>query len=381
VAISGCSSAGKSLLAKILSTVLSSTTTHPVTNASSESKKTITISQDDFFQPKALLPLITFTSSPADAHFMAKSIHYDEQGMYYIASSGSRGHRPRYQVTGPMTDCDQAIDFVGLVEAIINVKSTGQLSEYAKYSSCDQDMDGFSGLIEKMKEKVCVWLKEQAILNAESRFGGCVVRGPIENDGKKLGAADGNGKESLRLQFVFVEGFLLLAPNTSVDENKLFDVSTEKAKVEKYTTQLETLSTELVAKHNIDAEIEGERDVIEAQLWATNFAAKEHLQDLFDVKLFLNTSKEEAKRRRFERAIYIDAPTGGRLPGQMWKSEGYFEEGVWKGYQESYGWLLESETAKGGNGKELVSEQGVFVEPVQDADIEVCVEWAVDVLL
>lgn len=405
VAISGCSSAGKSVLAKILSTVFNSTSTLPANEEANQRKKTTMISQDDFFQPKALQPLITFTSCPSDAHFMERSIHYDEQGMYFIASSGTRpnhppesllicttgsghtqrtesfdstksdasrtiegGHRPRYQVTGPMTDCDQALDFVGLVEALTNVKSTGQLTDYTKRFDCEKDMDEFSDLIGKMREKVFIWIKEQSVLKAEARFGGCVVRGPIKNDGKKDGTTEGNGKETLRPQFVFVEGFLLLAPPAPSDDKKVFDISTEKAKIEKYTTQLETLSAELLAKYNIDAEIEGERDVIEAQLWATNLAAKDHLQDLFDVKLFLNTSKAEAKRRRFERAIYTDAPAGGRLPGQMWKSEGYFEEAVWKGFEESYGWLLESGAANEGEGKELVSENGVFVEQVQDAD-------------
>ncbi|KAG4443896.1 hypothetical protein IFR05_000662 [Cadophora sp. M221] len=417
VAISGCSSAGKSVLAKILSTVFSTTSIIPDTNEASHHKKTIMISQDDFFQPKALQPLITFLSCPSDSHFMERSIQNDEQGMYFIAFSGTRpdhppesllictngsrhtqrtdsfdstnsdasraiegGHRPRYQVTGPMTDCDQALNFVGLVEAINDVKSTGQLTDYTKRFYYEKDMDEFSILIGEMKEKVSGWIKEQVVLNAEARFGGCVVRGPIENDGKNGIADEGNGKETLRPQFVFVEGFLLLAPSAPSNNKKVFDVSAEKVKIEKYTTHLETLSAELLAKHNIDAEIEGERDVIESQLWATNLAAKNHLQGLFDVKLFLNTSKSEAKRRRFERVIYTDAPAGGRLPGQMWKSEGYFEEAVWKGFENGYSWLLKSEAVQG-EGNNLATENGVFVEPVQDADIKVCVEWAVDVLL
>jgi len=300
-----------------------------------------------------------------------------------------------------MPDCDQALDFVGLVEAITSVQTSGQLPAYEKRFPCDEDMEQYSDLIAKMKEKIALWIKEQAVLNAEARFGGAVVRGPIESYGKKIVGADahGKGKATLRPQFVFVEGFLLLADistskiepdlsNTSKRRRSsaaISNIASEKAKITKYLKQLDGLSSELVTKDNIDDLIEGERDVIEAQFWATNLKAKEYLQGLFDVKLFLNTSKGQSKRRRFERAIYRDVPEGGRLPGQMWKSEGFFEEVVWKAFEEGYEWLLEDrgddEKAKNGQGMELFTKKGVFFEPVQDAGVEDVVEWAVDVML
>ena len=115
---------------------------------------------------------------------------------------------------------------------------------------------------------------------------------------------------TLRPQFVFVEGFLLLADistskiepdlsNTSKRRRSsaaISNIASEKAKITKYLKQLDGLSSELVTKDNIDDLIEGERDVIEAQFWATNLKAKEYLQGLFDVKLFLNTSKGQSKR-------------------------------------------------------------------------------------
>ena len=302
-----------------------------------------------------------------------------------------------------MPDCDQALDFVGLVEAITSVQTTGQLPQYEKRFPCDEDMDQYSDLIAKMKEKISVWVKEQAVLNAEARFGGAVVRGPIESDGKKVVGADahGKGKATLRPQFVFVEGFLLLADVTNSNPKiepdlshaskrrrssaAIYNIASERAKITKYIKQLDDLSSELVTKDNIDDLIEGERDVIEAQFWATNLKEKEYLQALFDVKLFLNTSKAESKRRRFERAIYRDAPEGGRLPGQMWKSEGFFEEVVWKAFEEGYEWLLKDEgecdKAEKRDDIELVTKKGVFFEPVQDAGVEDVVEWAVDVML
>ncbi|KAH7386552.1 hypothetical protein BKA64DRAFT_711771 [Cadophora sp. MPI-SDFR-AT-0126] len=443
VGISGCSAAGKSLLATILSEIFEPVSAVGGNGEGGKVKPTITIAQDDFFHPKSLQPFVTFTSTLADAPFMEKSIHHDELGMYFISSSGTRpssppdtllecptgtrhaqrtdsfdsnksdasrllegGHRPRYQVTGPMPDCDQALDFVGLVEAITSVKTTGQLTEYEKRFPCDEDMDQYSDLIANMKEKVAGWVKEQAALNAEARFGGAVIRGPIESDGKKVVNADthGKGKATLRPQFVFVEGFLLLADaskskfeseSSNVSKRRtssatLYNVASEKAKITKYLKQLDDLSAELTTKDNTDDSIEGERDVIEAQFWATNLKSKEYLQGLFDVKLFLNASKGEAKRRRFGRAVYRDAPEGGRMPGQMWKSEGFFEEVVWRAFEKAYEWLLleaegDGERAqKGGESLELgtkKNKKGINFEPVQDAGVEDVVEWAVDVML
>ncbi|KAK0111726.1 hypothetical protein ONS95_002067 [Cadophora gregata] len=436
VAISGCTSAGKSVLAKILSEIFDSPSVLPSNGDGGKIKPTITIAQDDFFHPKGLQPFVSFMSTQGDAPFMEKSIHHDEFGMYFITSSGTRpshppdtllecltgtshtqridsfdsnssdasclhegGHRHLYRVTGPKPDCNQALDFVSLVEAITRIQTTGQLPKYKMRFPCEEDMDQYSNLITKMKEKVAGWVKEQAVLNAEARFGGAVVRGPIESDGKKLVNADahGTGKATLRPQFVFVEGFLLLADPSEarssttrrISNAAAYNIASEKAKIAKYVKQLEELSTELTAKYNIDETIEGERDVIEAQFWATNLKAKEYLQGLFDVKLFLNTSKGESKRRRFQRYIYRDGPEGERLPGQMWKSEGFYEEVVWKAFEENYEWLLEGDgktnisvqAEKGNESLGLSTKKGVFMEPVQDACVEDVVEWAVEVML
>ncbi|KAL2065221.1 hypothetical protein VTL71DRAFT_2890 [Oculimacula yallundae] len=403
IAISGCSSAGKSRLAKLLSEVFNQATI---------------IAQDDFFQPKYLQPLVTFSSCASDARFVKESIKNDELGMYAIASDGTRpsvlpdglpnceegshhtrrtssidskssgsdisrvvegGKNPLYTITGPLPDCEQATDYTGLVEVLHDLKDTGEVIEYDKRFPCDEDMSEFAGLIEEMKGTVHDWAKQQSILNAEARFGGCLVQGPIENDGMGSGGTETetgtqNGKGSLCPRVVIVEGFLVLAPATEPASVKTsFNISNNKGMIEVYTMRLEALSAELTAKGDIDTALETERDAIEEEIWTINLAAKMHMEGLFDVKLFLDTSKEEAKRRRIERPIYTDAPKGGRLPGQMWKSEGYFEEAVWKGYVESYGWLLE----KGGEGE----KDGVVVMPVQNAGAEECLERAVEVIL
>lgn len=71
------------------------------------------------------------------------------------------------------------------------------------------------------------------------------------------------------------------------------------------------------------------------------------LMELFDVNLFLPTSKDIAKRRRFSRKPYIDHPSGYRV-GQYWKTEGYFENVAWPNYQRLHRWLLLDDTTTEG---------------------------------
>ncbi|XMA14614.1 hypothetical protein WAI453_007405 [Rhynchosporium graminicola] len=278
IAISGCSSAGKSLLSKLLSKVFSDFKDIPAR----------IIAQDDFFHPKYLQRMLSFTSTEADTKFVERSIRDDELGMYAISKSGvcaskssnslatcTAGRKtPLYHVTGPNADCDEAVDFVGLVDVHENLKATGDVRQYGKRSPSDDSLDEFTGLIRKMKEKI--------------------------------------GTDHPRgLNFVFVEGFMLLAPpptypfTSSADTtDNLFNISDEITKIETLVKRLEDISVELIAKHDIDADLECEREAIEAQIWKVNLASKTHMQSIFDVKLFLVTSKDEAKRRRFKRPIY-----------------------------------------------------------------------------
>lgn len=46
--------------------------------------------------------------------------------------------------------------------------------------------------------------------------------------------------------------------------------------------------------------------------------------DLLDVRLYIHVTPATQVRRRFSRAAYMDPPRGTRMPGQMWKTLGYF---------------------------------------------------------
>jgi len=104
-----------------------------------------------------------------------------------------------------------------------------------------------------------------------------------------------------------------------------------------------------------------------------NACCKKGMMEVFDVKLWLGTSRDVARRRRFGRGVYCD--DGERIPGQMWKTEGYFDGVAWGNYERLNGWLLEgSENAK------LGVVRGVHVRG-EDWGVEETVGWAVERVL
>lgn len=56
------------------------------------------------------------------------------------------------------------------------------------------------------------------------------------------------------------------------------------------------------------------------------------VDSLFEVGfgLFLPTARDVSKKRRFARWEYVDHPQGGRMKGQSWKTEAYFDQVVRK---------------------------------------------------
>ncbi|XDG09443.1 hypothetical protein ABKA04_009058 [Annulohypoxylon sp. FPYF3050] len=65
-----------------------------------------------------------------------------------------------------------------------------------------------------------------------------------------------------------------------------------------------------------------------------------HMQDRFDVALFLPVEWEEARRRRFVRERYTDVPLGKRRLGECWKSGGYFDQVAWPHYERYHQHIL-----------------------------------------
>lgn len=166
----------------------------------------------------------------------------------------------------------------------------------------------------------------------------------------------------------FVEGFLLYTDSevTSIDDDAVIrhDILDNEPKVYQPLTY-----------EDPDCNILPVR--------ASTRSEKGAFMDNFDIKLFLPTSKDKAKARRFSRKPYIDHPLGGRLGGQHWKTEGYFEGVAWPNYEKLHTWLLTNDTDGLGDEEPRCkhSKKGdVHVRGI-DASVEDTLRWAVDVIL
>lgn len=83
VAISGCSSSGKTLLSLLLEVVFSDldlTVSESVTSLS----QPIVIHEDDYFKLKEICPLISFKTTHSDSDFILKSLCRPDVGLYHF---------------------------------------------------------------------------------------------------------------------------------------------------------------------------------------------------------------------------------------------------------------------------------------------------------
>ncbi|KAM0182567.1 hypothetical protein ACHAPF_000810 [Botrytis cinerea] len=362
VAISGCSSSGKTTLALLLSEIFSSSPTEKDStcikspriseennpgNAQARHPFTTTIHQDSFFIPKADCPLVQFNSAPSDGHFIKESLaQKNDNPVYFYARDDANG-KANVQITGPNTDCMEAINFGNLLRKVQATKTNNAEPEKDAQFKDDADkkklLEQYSEMIESTRKKVRECL---ALVTVNHALGNGTV-------------ADYNHG------WVFVEGFLLFSRALPSDDGSSWLDASSKVedccagRPEKFRQEFKK-----------DAALKENKNMrAKEEIVLANAA----LTQEFDIKLFLPTSKGVAKERRLSRLPYIDFPAGGRYPGQMWKSEGYFEGVVWKGYEDSFDWLLKE------TGKENVD--GVFVRTTVDDTIENTVYWAVEIIL
>jgi len=457
IAISGCTSSGKTTLALMLSEIFKSYSNNGIK----------IIHEDNFFAQKHELPLVGFKSKPSDLKFIQATIQYDAEGDYTISRGSFKtkaAWEPHWKVTGPHADGWHAIDVAKLVENIESVKAagmveeTGELDEHTKLNSVypenQADLVKFAPLIAELQDRVKAFTKNHAVANSEPRFGGLNTNSPIKN-----ASANGDEKESIG-PICFVEGFLLFAdpsesvPATptlthdaessrtvSVDHCPLVPNGDELVDPNVYAalqngtavpahgpikaeniyspgvkpehlynplpfvvTPATALNSHPVRPWDINIYYAGTPRAAAANAAdvptgitaedtyslglpdrVTTPLQKSQLNQLFDIKLFLPTSKRHAKERRFRRSTYIDPPEGGRQPGQMWKAEGYFEDVAWKGYEDTHGWMFQGgdvhANPKWDASGKVGGANGVFIRPGLDDGIEVTVRWAVDTIL
>ncbi|CAG8951821.1 hypothetical protein HYFRA_00005625 [Hymenoscyphus fraxineus] len=262
VAISGISSSGKSTLAYLLNEVFNPETEEEKTAGR---RKQHILTQDDFFKAKTAVPTTSFLVGEGEKEFVMRSMG-SNSGFYKIKevvndTAGSQGQK--WKVTGPDTDCARAFDFEGLWKAVKDLKEKGEvLSAGAKEENYlgvvgDDLKIQYHDIINHLRHRVA-----HILANTTTTY-----------------------------HFVFLEGMLLFTdPSVPATPNRTI------------------------------------------------------LSSLQQIRLFLPTSFEAAKARRLARAPYVDVERGGfRVPGQMWKTEGYFDGVVWRNYGRDCGWLIKGD--------------------------------------
>ncbi|KAM0244405.1 hypothetical protein ACHAP5_006312 [Fusarium lateritium] len=96
-----------------------------------------------------------------------------------------------------------------------------------------------------------------------------------------------------------------------------------------------------------------------------------------DIKLFLRTTYEKAKKRREARDGYVT------LEGFWADPPGYVDKIVWPNYVEEHAWMFEGGDVEGKFKMDVLDNEGIKVQSdvSADGDIEKTFEWTVDTIL
>ncbi|KAG7407363.1 Nicotinamide riboside kinase [Fusarium oxysporum f. sp. rapae] len=96
-----------------------------------------------------------------------------------------------------------------------------------------------------------------------------------------------------------------------------------------------------------------------------------------DIKLFLRTTYEKAKKRREARDGYVT------LEGFWADPPGYVDKIVWPNYVEEHAWMFEDGDVEGKFNTDVLDKEGIKVQSdvSADGDIEKTFEWAVNTIL
>lgn len=99
------------------------------------------------------------------------------------------------------------------------------------------------------------------------------------------------------------------------------------------------------------------------------------IRSLFDVRLFLRTSYETAKRRREARSGYVT------LEGFWQDPPGYVDNIVWPNYVQDHKFLFEQGDVDGELNTDVCKDVGIHGMPKEaEGDMTKCLEWATGVL-
>jgi hypothetical protein len=366
IAISGCSSSGKTLLSLLLKDIFTDLDfSCPGITNSSKASRPLSIHEDNYFVDKNNCPFVTFNSTLADSSFILKSLSNENLGHYYLHLDNNHtpiddvhlqtlnlAKQPLWRVNGPDTDCWEAIDVPALIEVSIPgdlnyisnasqvlgaIKKNGIAGEYHQGhtgKAVEAEVKRWAELVREMQQVVKQWaVKEDTITHSE------ITRSDL--DAQII--IDPKARIPALPALCFVEGFLLFSDPDATDEQYVpyennfdsmndntvtpYDVLALNIRRPKICRPLTTDSSDY-SSHNI------------APTRIPTLTENKALMNKFDIKIFLPTSNGVAKARRFSRKPYMDYPLGSRREGELWKTEGYFNGVVWPNYERFHRWLL-----------------------------------------
>jgi hypothetical protein len=425
--------------------------------------------------PKHLCPLVAFTSTPKDTAFCQLSLKEDEIGEYIVAWNGTRANDPFmthtpattanvpsyagsiasqssndtqnchleleandllpsnhsikstfsvasalheggrtkvFTICGPNTDCDEAVNFVRMLQALKEAsmsevetvaKNLGMMSIHGHEAKSDTDSEGGGAPLSRQTSGqqsdggVALVPKFEYIEDLAPPHSHLVTNidslkaqyGELINAMKEkvreffVQSAASCHIEKLKLpQMVIIESFLLLSDPAIISLGDSNPNTTRLLQVfHTFLQKMHYLSTRLADRGDIDKELEQEREGHGKNIQTINGVCKRGMTERFHCKLWLSTSEHAAKTRRFERAAYLDRSEGGlREPGQLWKTEGYFDQITWTNHLDSHKWLIGED-----GGDEIISELGAYKAGIhlraQDLRVEDTVRWAVGIIL
>lgn len=327
---------------------------------------------------------------------------------FSIASTLHEGGRTKvFTISGPDTDCEEAVNFVRMFEALANA-SKSEISVVTKAMSTmtldsksdteseaggvalsspisEQSSEGGAELFQKQPD-IEDLAPPHSHLNMDITALKLKYADLIKQMRAKVQEFLGQSKSSCHTdsaklpKIQIIEAFLLFSDPSIIWTSyaNTSHIPRLLAVFHSFLRQLEDNSAKLAQNGHIDEVFENERALIETHIHNINRFCKRGMMELFSCKLWLTTSEKAAKERRFTRPAYIDTRDGGlREPGQMWKTEGYFDQVAWKHHLEKHEWLVGENEGDGELGR---YKEGVHIR-AEDLGVEGTVRWAVGAIL
>jgi nicotinamide/nicotinate riboside kinase len=160
------------------------------------------------------------------------------------------------------------------------------------------------------------------------------------------------------LTYIKAHGSIPSDLESKEDQNSVGQVNVDAALVERLKQKASTLGLEHVRVAIVDGFLLYSQDMVA-------------VRDTFDLKLFLRTDYETAKKRREARSGYVT------LEGFWADPPGYVDKIVWPNYVNDHKYLFNDGNVEGNINEKLVDDLGIDVMPPENqGDLSACLEWA-----